>query len=551
MKGFTALLRLQLLSRLADWKPRHLKARFAEKKAKSIGMIFAYLFLFVWVLGFAGVMEYIILDSLAAQGMADLLLTLVVMISMMSTLILAFFFIMSTLYFGRDSLLLASLPVTSRTVLAAKLTQVYLSETGFSALLILPACVLYGIRVGAGAGFYLRMVLVLLGAAVLPIVIVTFLSTILIRFSALWKRREMVATIFGIGFLIVYMAFSMQLGGMMPEQPENFLASFFLQHQARIQALSGFFPPAGWAAQGLMGDWAQLALFLLVCALAAIFTVWVLGDRYRKLSLMQSESPVNEPRARRKENFGQGTALRACCLREIRQLLRVPTYATNALPTALMPLLMVVMLYISLQNAFEKEGMILTHMLASLDRGLVLAVLTAVLAFMAGINPALSSAVTREGKGHALLSSLPLNARTAVMAKMLVGFGISLLGCVPAAIFLMAIAPVFWLEALLALAACALFCYASGAIALMNDVIHPKLNWLTETEAMKQTTGSLIGILVSWGLLIVLGIGSYALLSMGVQPFVYAAVLLGTLGLMAGLSHRCLMKAADQKYFLN
>ena len=39
MKSFIALLRLQLLSRYADMKPRNLKTALKEKKGRTIGMI--------------------------------------------------------------------------------------------------------------------------------------------------------------------------------------------------------------------------------------------------------------------------------------------------------------------------------------------------------------------------------------------------------------------------------------------------------------------------------------------------------------------------------
>lgn len=548
MKGFAALLRLQLLSRFADLKPRNLRQHMAKKKAKTIGMIFAYVVLFAWVIGFVGFLEYSLLTALIAQGMPDLLLSLAVMASMLSTLVLAFFFIMSSLYFGRDSAFLAALPVHPRTVLAAKLTQVWLSETGISALFLLPAGLLYGIRLGESIAFYLRLVLVLMGMAVLPVVIVAFLSTLLVRLSALWKRRELVATVGGILLLIAYMYFCMQMGSMMPDDPTTFLSEFFTNNQARILALTRFFPPAAWAAQGLCGDWGQLALFLAVCALAAGLTVWVLGMFYRKLSLLQTETPTAKRGAKKEHSFAIGSPFKACCQREIRQILRIPTYATNTIPTALMPVLMVVMMYVSMKNALAEEGGTLMDMLSEVNGGVVLAVMAALMAFMAGLNPALCSAVTREGRGHDFLTALPLSPRTAIMAKMTVGVGISALGCLPAAIILMYLFPAFALEAALAFAACMLFCYASGAIGLANDVANPKLDWLTETEAIKQKSGTLIGMLISWGILIALGVGSYFLLNAGVGLMGYAAALLAVLALCAWLAHRLLMRTADTKY---
>ena len=56
MTGFKALLRLQLLSRFADLRPRNLKTALKEKKGRTIGMFIAILFLVVYL----GVILYIV-----------------------------------------------------------------------------------------------------------------------------------------------------------------------------------------------------------------------------------------------------------------------------------------------------------------------------------------------------------------------------------------------------------------------------------------------------------------------------------------------------------
>ena len=51
MKQFMALLRLQLLSKYADLKPRNLKTALKEKKGRTIGMFIAILFLVLYLGG--------------------------------------------------------------------------------------------------------------------------------------------------------------------------------------------------------------------------------------------------------------------------------------------------------------------------------------------------------------------------------------------------------------------------------------------------------------------------------------------------------------------
>ena len=550
MTGFFPLLRLQLLSRYADLKPRNLKTQFREKKGRTIGMIIGILFAVVYLGGFLIFLENGILSYLMKMGMPDLLLSMAITMSMLGTLIISFFFIMSSLYFGRDAAHIASLPVKSRTVLAAKLTQVWISEVGYSVVFILPAAILYGIRVGADPLLYLRALLAALGAPILPIVLVSFVSTLLIRLSSLWKHRDMIATVSGIVFIGAYMFLAFNMGSLSGGgEMEDFVASFLGSNMARVDALTRAFPPAAWAAKGALGDWGQLLLFLAVCAIAAAFAVWVIGFWYRNLSMLQGETPATARKKGgvRSGSFTGGSAFKALCMREIRQILRVPAYATNSLPTCLMPAFMVGMMYFAFSRA-GADGETLDMLLDQINPDLLLPILTAVMAYVAGMNPALSTSISREGKGHDFLTALPVSSRTMVLSKLAVGYVMSLAGVVLATIALAVLLPKFALYALLAFVLCALYTYMTACLVLARDVKHPKLDWVTEQEAMKQNFGAAIGMFMGWGILIALAGLTYLLFTWEVGLVPYFLIMAALLSGGCVLTHWLLMRAADKYY---
>ncbi len=550
MTAFLALLRLQLLSRFADLKPRNMKNLGGKGKGKAGLRIFAYIFLIVYLGGILIFVENSVLNVLISVQMPDLLLGLCVTAAMLSTLVLGFFFILSSLFLGRDASFLASLPIRPRTLLSAKLCQVYLSETGVAALFILPAGILYGIKLGTGAGFYLRLIFVLLGVSVLPICIVTVLSALLIRISVLWKRWEAVATAGGIALMIAYFILCANLGSVLgATEDADLVQNFFLSNHARITAITRMFPPAAWAANGLLGDGWQLLLFLLVCAGAAALVIFVLGFFYQKLSLTVSAAPTPKRKVRINRESRPASPFLACLRREVRQLLRVPAYAMNALPTAIMPVFMIAVFYFSFSGAAaEDPSFSFTALLGELPGGVILAVLAAVMSFMAGVNPAAYTAVTREGKGHDWLTALPVSPRVPVLAKLAVGTGLSLLGLVLAAGLLIFALPDLWSSVLAAFLLSALYSLVICAFSITNDVKNPKLSWVTETEAIKQQSGSLIGLLVSWGLLVLLGIISWLVLSRGLSAPLYFLLLLVLLATAAFFSCRRLLTAADRDY---
>ena len=552
MTGFFALLRLQLLSRYADLKPRNLKTALKEKRGRTIGMFIAILFLVVYL----GVILYIIetnmMDILIRLHMPEMLITMAVMLTTAGTLVMSFFFVLSSLYLGRDAAYLAALPLKPRTILTAKLVQVWISETLIDALILLPACILYGIKVGVDALFWIRLIPVWLLVSLLPICVIAFLSSLLIRLSALWKHREVLLTVSGIVLLIAYMFLMMNLGGITGDAADGgqMLEQLLMSNTARIESMTKLFPPAAWAAEGLLGqNYGMFAVWILLSLAAPVITVWLLGYSYRKLSMLQTETPGSgKKKLTGKESFASGSQLKACALRELKMILRVPSYATNILPICFMPLLMVIMILVVGGKSAGENGEGFMALFKNMNQAIVMGILAAVMAYMSGMNPALSTAVTREGKGHDFLTALPVSPHTFIRAKFIVGFGMGMFGIIAAAIALVFFFPGLKLPIILACVLCILFSFSNAAMALSRDIKKPRLDWVTEQEAVKQNFGVLISMLVSWVILAVLAVLTYFLIKWGFEMVPVFAILAAILAALCVVTYAMLRKATDKYY---
>ena len=551
MKQFMALLRLQLLSRYADMKPRNLKTALKEKKGRTIGMFFLILFLIVYMGGMLFYAETKIIDVLMKMHMADMLVTMAVVFATAGTLVMAFFFVLSVLFLGRDATYLASLPVKARTLLSAKLTQVWISETCIDALIILPACILYGIKTGAAAIFYCRMIVVWLLIASLPICLIAILSSLLIRLSALWKHREMLMTVGGIAFLLGYMYLMMNLGGMSGNAADGgeMLENLVLNNTDRIKGMTQMFPPTAWAAEGMLGQNDTMFLVWILVSLAApVLLVWGLGFFYRKLSMLQSETPSGRKKKfTGKESFAAAGQLKACVLREIKTIFRVPSYATTILPISFMPVIMIIMMNMFMSKMGEGANGF-GGILAELNPALVMCILAAIMAYMGGLSPALSTAVTREGRGHDFLTALPVPTHTFIRAKFIAGFSLSFIGHIAAGVAMVIFFPGMELQVALALIMCLLFLYVNSCLELSRDIKKPKLDWVTEQEAVKQNFGVLIGMFVSWAILIALAALSYFLITWKLNMWIIFGILSGILVILCIVTRTLMYRNADKYY---
>ena len=293
----------------------------------------------------------------------------------------------------------------------------------------------------------------------------------------------------------------------------------------------------------------RTAVWILISLAAPVLTVWLLGFSYRKLSLLQSETPEGtRKKLTGRESFVSASQLKACCVREFKMILRVPSYATNILPICFMPLLMVIMICVIGGRASEQSGEAFKLLLSQLNPTIVMGILTAVMAYMAGINPALSTAVSREGKAHDFLTALPVSAQTLVLAKLIVGFGLSVLGVIAAAAALLFFFPDFRLCIFLATVLCLLFSYATAALALSRDVRKPRLDWVTEQEAVKQNFGVMISLLISWGILALLAGITYLLIRWNLDVLVVFAILAALLAGFGVVTTLMLRKSTEKHY---
>ena len=95
---------------------------------------------------------------------------------------------------------------------------------------------------------------------------------------------------------------------------------------------------------------------------------------------------------------------------------------------------------------------------------------------------------------------------------------------------------------------CLVFCFASACLALSRDVKKPRLDWVTEQEAVKQNFGVMISMLISWAVLALLALISYLMLNAGWTTLPVFAVLMAILLALAFAAYRVLMKNTDKYY---
>lgn len=506
MNTYTTLMRLTLLNRWAGFRRGSWRKPGGKLDVARIVATIMILIAMVFLAGFVIWLEIQLFDALVQMNQPMLLPAMALFAALVSALILGLFPAISALYFGRDASWLASLPLPATAVMAARWTELYLGDALINLGLIGPAALLYGLHMHADALYYLRSVAVILASPLLPLAVVTLLATLLVRVTGLARHKELfmmigsliaVAVVWGIEFsLLPRLESDGGLSLIMMLFSKDGIANFLIRS----------IPPVQWAAQGMRGDWLSLGLFLLVSAAAVVICLLLAGPNYLNLCMAQSEHAGKRKATRVKGRTWQTRSpLTALFLREWNELVKTPAYAMNAFAGVIIFPVMILAMYLSGMSPTSGASQMVFDELNSLLQGLssldITLIFAGCMAFPCFVNVAASTAVSREGGRLAISRMLPVPARTQLTAKLLTGLVINLISMASVVIVLGAIFSGFalWLvpAALLALATS----YATAALSLTVDAIHPRLNWVNEMQAMKQNFNTVISMLLSMLLL--------------------------------------------------
>ena len=265
------LFRVQLRSRFSLKELSGINGSGSKASAKRAGMLLLIL------IGFGSILLMycmILIGMMRAAidfGYPELVMDLVVLVSMAMCAVFGIFIVMSNIYLAKDTALLYSLPVRSKSIFISKFMLVYLSELLVNLSFMLPAVIIYGSMAGGSAAFYLRALYVALLMPVIPLLAALLLDSILMLVVGRLRKRELITTVGSFVILAAILVGQFVLNSTLASSEssgEDFFANLFNTSWTKLQTLS--VPPVSWASKGIVGG-GYTSLFTLV-----LFTITAL-----------------------------------------------------------------------------------------------------------------------------------------------------------------------------------------------------------------------------------------------------------------------------------
>ncbi|CAN5893071.1 hypothetical protein BH23GEM9_BH23GEM9_02410 [soil metagenome] len=366
----------------------------------------------------------------ATPGVGDLLagkLLALILLAFMSILLLSnIITALSSFFLARDLELLAAAPVDSLRVYTARFIETLINSSWMMLILLMPILAAFGVSFGFSVAFVVVTIIALLSYLVLPAVVGTALTLVLVNVFPARRARDLLALIALLGAAALILLFRL----LQPEQlarPEGFrnLVDFI----ASLRTPQSIWLPSEWAAQAILAPLGAegsdlFPLLLLVMTAAAFFVMgaWLHGRLYRDGFSRSQEGAELRVSTGTTARFSLERALagfsvprRSLMAKDIRTFFRDTTQWSQLILLVVLVVVYVYNMKVLPLHSGEEVGFFLTNVISFLNLGLAGFVLAAIAARF------LFPAVSLEGRTLWLLRSSPLNLRSLLWSKYWVG----------------------------------------------------------------------------------------------------------------------------------
>lgn len=495
LQGVNAL-RLNELRRCADRKQRR----------RLAGMLFAYAFLALMALGYAGFFAW----SLYRGGLHGLLPAYTALLAGVLSLMTAVARAHGSFFSPRGSEMLFSLPVRGGAILLSRLAGQYLSALTAALTVLLPGWVFYMMGEGFSAALAARLMLTGLLTPMLPMALGLVLGGLTGALGARLKHSGLITVLLTMAALTFFLVW-------VYTAPYDYLerqADLGELAQALARSLEAAWPPAGLAARAVREGGALTRHALL--SLGAVALLWAaLGPGYLRLLMWFGRAA----RAGRGGRIRARGPLAALTLKELRRLAASPLYLMN---TAMMGWLPPAIL-LTLQ--LVKPGLLSSLAAHPAAAQLVQRLLPVIAAGFSSMGATTSVSLSMEGRSAWLMCTAPVSSRTLLLSKTLASLAHAWPASALTALMLTLLFRPGWLTALDCLLLPMALSLMSAVLGLSVDLRRARYDWESEQAIVKNSAQT--AITVGSGMLTTLALAGLIYFSGALAP--WAALLFALL----------------------
>lgn len=197
----------EVISKNSRRKEEKLGATFKEKALS----VFAFIIVFSFLAVIMEVASIYVTKKLSEFNQTYAFVNLLLLMNFVILLTKSIFESLNVLYFSRDLRILLRMPLKSKDILHAKLVNMIISEYMMEIIMLAIPIVVYGIYTKVAPLFYVYMIGVLLVLPIIPIMLVSFIIAVIMRFTNMIKNKSKVLYITIIATVLIVSALTIAL----------------------------------------------------------------------------------------------------------------------------------------------------------------------------------------------------------------------------------------------------------------------------------------------------------------------------------------------------
>jgi len=402
----------------------------------------------------------------------------------------------SQLYEARDNDLLLSMPIPPRLILASRMLMLIIMNFFFELLVSIPAAIMWIRAAQVTALQIVSFVLVLLALPFLSMAVSGLFGWLLAISTSRIRNKSLMTVLFSIIFFGLYF--------LLFSRANVYIQQLILNGKAIAGSL-GAVAPLFWIGNAVAEpNVLHLVYSLLIMLVPFVLMYYILTATFIKVTTSKRGVAKVKYEEREMRTASPSSAL---FRREMKHLLSSPVYMLNdglgVVFTAIGAIFLIVK-KIAVLALVDKIGY---------DSGMITVVVIFGICFLATTVLFTAPSVSLEGKTIWIVKSMPVSEKDILKAKLNLHIR---LAAPPMILASFAAAYVFtpsWANLIIMIVAPVFYVMLSANIGLICNLKIPNLDWVNETQVVKQSISVLLAMLFNFLLVLIPGVLYFALLS--------------------------------------
>ena len=467
-----------------------LQGVLGNKKRSPIAMCISIIILMVCISMPFTVLVQDSYDVLAKVNLQSLLIELLLATGSLSVLLFGMYSLLNTFYFSKDIEPIMHMPFKSSQIILGKYISALVEMYLYTGIIVLPL-IIYGIKSGAGILFYVYTIISFLVLPVIPMIVGSLITMILMRFTNLSKHKDALRVVAGVFVLVLVVVFNYVSQKSNSSLDGSSSLSMITDNSDLINSISNIVFTNSILSKALIfSNEFKGFLFILasvVISICLFILYYIIGGKLYYNSIIGT----SETFSKRKDVFESGnlektvkknSEFRALFNKEIRTLFRTPQFFINGVAMILyMPAIVGIVCFSNgnlerIRNALQSSTNFYGYALVGVF-------LFSTMGISGG--GAAITAVSREGKEFFVSKYIPIEPKKQILAKIVASISINLIACIISiGVLIFLKVPVDLL--LLSIVISILSIITMSLMELFMDYKDPRLDWQSERDIYKR-----------------------------------------------------------------